>query len=274
MKAMNRNASKYAMRSRLVHVNALAERGWYARVGAVVLPALEDVPTEPGRHAVLRAQSRGRRFLGVREDCEGPDSLAARLGGAGRGGFVEHAPDDSRVLLTVAAFAKLAAEIGGADRRDGLDSMVGGGGGDYVAARGADTQRTDPLSVHRVVHAEERHAGFDVLDPVGGVLKPARLTLALALKGGVKRERDEALACQALGVQARGLLLDAAGWMRDDDRGARAVGLVIGGVQVSGEPQASIGKSDVRSHGRTSNCKGRDCQAVRAWKSIGPHPPR
>jgi hypothetical protein len=31
MKAMNRNASKYAMRSRLVHVNALAERGWYAR---------------------------------------------------------------------------------------------------------------------------------------------------------------------------------------------------------------------------------------------------
>src|ERR1700757_3745231 len=63
------------------------------------------------------------------------------LGGAGRGGLIEHGPDDSRVLLTVAAFAKLAAELGGADRRDGLDSMVGGGGGDYVAARGADTQR-------------------------------------------------------------------------------------------------------------------------------------
>jgi hypothetical protein len=199
-------------------------------VGAVVLPALEDVPTEPGGYAVLRAQSRAGRLLGVREDREGPGALAARLDGARRGGLVEHAPDDSRVLLAVGAFAKLAAEIGGADRRDGLDSMVGGGGGDYVAARGADTKRADPLSIDLVVHAEERHGGLDVLDPVGGVLKPARLTLALALKGGVKRERDEALAREALCVQTRGLLLYGAGWMRDDDRGARAFGLVVGGV--------------------------------------------
>jgi hypothetical protein len=31
MKAMNRKASKYAMRSRLLQVKTLAERGWYAR---------------------------------------------------------------------------------------------------------------------------------------------------------------------------------------------------------------------------------------------------
>jgi hypothetical protein len=168
------------------------------------------VPAERSRDAIVRVQSRASRLLGVREDRERPHAFAAGLGGACRGGVVEHALDDRRILLAVGAFAELAAEIGGADCRDGLDSMVGGGGGDHVAARGADTERADALSVYLVAHAEERHRGLNVLDPVGGVLKPARLALALALKGGVPREGDEALARQALGIQARGLFLDAA----------------------------------------------------------------
>jgi hypothetical protein len=120
--------------------------------------------------------------------------------------------------------------------------MVGGRGGDHVAARGADTQRGDTLSVYLVAHAEERHRSLDVLDPAGGVLEPARLALALTLKGGVPRQGDEALARQALGVQARGLFLDAAGGMGDGDGRPRAAGLAVGVYRCPARFRPALGK--------------------------------
>ena len=143
---------------------------------------------ERSRDAMVRVQSRAGRLLGAQGRSGTSRCLRRGPHGACRGGGVEHSLDDRRILLAVGAFAELAAEIGGADCRDGLDSMVGGRGGDHVAARGADTQRADTLSARLVAHAEERHRSLDVLDPVGGVLKPARLALALTLEGGVPRQ--------------------------------------------------------------------------------------
>ena len=75
-------------------------------LGAVVLPAFEDVLAERSRDAAPRVQPDAGRLLGVREDGERPGALAARLGGSCRGGIVEHAEDDRRILLTVATFAE------------------------------------------------------------------------------------------------------------------------------------------------------------------------
>jgi hypothetical protein len=62
-------------------------------VGAVVLEPFEDV-LAPGAGLLGR----------VGEDLEGLDALAAGLGGAGRGGGVEHGLEDGRVLRTVGAW--------------------------------------------------------------------------------------------------------------------------------------------------------------------------
>jgi hypothetical protein len=96
-------------------------------------------------------------------------------------------------LLAVAALAEVAAEIDGADRSDSVDSAVGGRCRDYVAAGGADAERADALAVDLVARGEERHGGFDVLDPVGWILETTGLALALTLERGVEREGDEAL---------------------------------------------------------------------------------
>jgi hypothetical protein len=58
------------------------------------------------------------------------------------------------------------------------------------------------------------------------VFQAAWLALALALVGGVEGEGDEALLGQASRVQACGLFLHAASGMPDDDRPARAGGVV------------------------------------------------
>src|SRR5919106_2379308 len=187
-------------------------------------------------------------LLAAGEERQPRSALDSRLRRACRGGLLEHALDDDRILLAVAALAEVAAQVDRADRGDGTDAMVGGRRGDHVAAGGADAERADALGIDPVAQAEERHGGFDVLDAVGGVLEAPGLALALALKGGVEREGDEALARQALGIQTRGLLLDAAGGMPNHDRGPRAAGLVVGGVQVSGEHQAGAWEGDVLSH--------------------------
>jgi hypothetical protein len=59
---------------------------------AVVLPALEDVRAAPAR-----------LLLGVREESERLDALAARLGGTRRRGRLQHAPDHRGVLGAVGA---------------------------------------------------------------------------------------------------------------------------------------------------------------------------
>jgi hypothetical protein len=126
--------------------------------------------------------------------------------------------------------------------------MVRGRGGDYVAAGRADPERADALGVHLAAHTEERHSGFDVLDPVGRVLKPTWLAFALALEGAVEREGDEALSRQAIGIQTRGLFLDPSGGMGDDNAGPRAAGLVVRDIQLSGELEARARKRDVCPH--------------------------
>src|SRR5919106_1188430 len=152
-------------------------------------------------------------LLAAGEERQPRSALDSRLRRACRGGLLEHALDDDRILLAVAALAEVAAQIDGADGGDGTDPMIGGRRRDHVAAGGADAERADALGIDRVAHAEERHGGLDVLNSVGGVLEAPRLALALALEGGVEREHGEALARQALGIQTRGLLLDAAGRM-------------------------------------------------------------
>jgi hypothetical protein len=192
-------------------------------VGAVVLPALERVLAE-----------RPRLLLGFREDRELADAFASSLGGARSSCRIEHPLDDRGVLSAVGSLTELAAEIGGADGGDGLDPVIGGRGRDDVAAGGADPE--GPYMVRK------GDGGLDVLDTLCGVLEVARGALALALVGGVEGEGNEALAGQTLGVKAGCLLLHAACGVTDHDRRAGSGSSVVGGVEVSGELQASAGE--------------------------------
>jgi hypothetical protein len=66
--------------------------------------------------------------------------------------------------------------------------------------------------------------------------------------GSIERERDEALARQALGINTRGLLLHAAAGVADDDCWARTAGRLVRRIQMAGEFQAGAGERDVCSH--------------------------
>jgi len=150
---MNRNGSNDTMRSMLFQVNDFAERGCWAPVSAVVLPALERVLAE-----------RPRLLLGFREDRELPDAFASSLGGARSSCRIEHPLDHRGVLSAVGSITELAAEIGGADGGDGFDPVIGGRGRDDVAAGGADPEGPYMVGVNVVAHAEKGDGGLDVLD--------------------------------------------------------------------------------------------------------------
>src|SRR5258707_5519363 len=113
-------------------------------------------------------------LLGVREELEGPDTLAAGLGGTRRSGGVEHALDDWGVLAAVGALAELAGDVDGTDGPDGLDAVAGRGGGKAIPAGGADAQRPDAAGIDLVTGGEEGHGGLEVLHPVGRILQAAR----------------------------------------------------------------------------------------------------
>ena len=65
--------------------------------------------------------------------------------------------------------------------------------------------------------AEVVHSAADVLDAVAGDFVQARLAAALAVVRGVVGQGDEALLGELAGVEAGGLLLDAAEGVGDDD---------------------------------------------------------
>ena len=90
-----------------------------------------------------------------------------------------------------------------------------------------------------------RDGGLEVLDPVGGVFQAAGLAAALALVGGVEREGDEPLLGQPTRVKPRGLFLDTAARVPDDDRRTRAGGGAVGSVEMAGEGDAGAVEGDV-----------------------------
>jgi hypothetical protein len=67
------------------------------------------------------------------------------------------------------------------------------------------------------------------------------------LIGGIEGQGDETLVGQFAGVEAGGLLFDAAGGVADDDRGPRPIDGIVGGVEVTGEGDAGTVKGDVDS---------------------------
>jgi hypothetical protein len=152
-------------------------------------------------------------------------------------------------LGAAAAVPKAAGDVGGGDGPDRLDPRVSGGRGDHVAAGAADPQSADALGVDQIMASREvRHRSLEVLDPVRGILQPARLSLALALVGGIECECHETLARQPLRIQPGGLLLDAAAAGAENDRRVRYSPGSVGDVQVSGEVQPRAREGYVRPH--------------------------
>lgn len=121
-----------------------------------------------------------RLILSGREDREHSNTVAAGLGGAGCGGSVEHALDDGGSLVAIGAVTELSPHVDGADGRDCLDAMVGGGGGDHVATGGADAQCANAIRCNPVAHTKEGDGCLNILDPVGGIFEPSRLAFAFA----------------------------------------------------------------------------------------------
>lgn len=77
---------------------------------------------------------------------------------AGCGGSVEHALDDGWGLVAIGAVTELLPHVDGADGRDCLDAMVGGGGGDHVATGGADAQCANAIRCNLVAQRKETAA--------------------------------------------------------------------------------------------------------------------
>jgi hypothetical protein len=154
------------------------------------------------------------------------------------------------------ADAELARDVDRADSADGLDAMIGRRCGQAVTARGADAEDPDTLGIRLVASAEERDCRLDVLDPLNGVFEATGAAFALALEGGVERERDESLGGEALGVKAGSLFLHAAAGVADDDRRSWASDLAVRGVKVAGELQAGADEADVSAHRWTPVLRG------------------
>lgn len=181
---------------------------------AVVLPALD---------AVLAAQGT-RLFGGVGEHRQHAGVLAAGGTVAGLGGGVQEGLEDGRVLGTVGAVAELAGGFGGADGGDGPDPMVSAGGGQRIAAGGADAEQTDPVGIDLLAGGEVGDGGLEVLDALGGVLQPAGQAAGLALVGGVEGEGDESALGHQSRVGAGGLFLHAGSGVADHQRRSGAGG--------------------------------------------------
>ncbi|CAG6392012.1 hypothetical protein SCOCK_140210 [Actinacidiphila cocklensis] len=183
-----------------------------AALAAVVLPAFDTVPS-----AELAGLLRG---LG--EHGHHPGVLVAGGGGTRLGGGVQQGLEDGRGLGAVGAVAELSGGFCGGHRGDGLDAVVACGGGQRVAAGGADAQNADAVGVDLDPGDERGDSGLEVLHALGGVLKTARDAAGLPLVGRVEGEGDEAAVGHLLRVQARGLLLHTRAGVTDDQRRARA----------------------------------------------------
>lgn len=139
-----------------------------AGAAAVLLPALD---------AVFAVEDAGF-FGGVREHGQDAGVLAAGRGGAGAGGGVEEILEDRGVLGAGGTVAELAGGFGGGDGADGLDAVVSAGGGEGVAAAGADAEQADALGTDLVPGGEVGDGGLEVHDALGGVLQITRQAAA------------------------------------------------------------------------------------------------
>ena len=133
------------------------------------------------------------------------------------------------VGVTVPAPAGDGAGIDSADGGDGRDARVGGGGLDRDSAAGADAEDADVGVVDVGQGGQVVDGAVDVTDAVHRVVQEAGHAAAGTLIRRVEGQGDEALIGEPLCVDARGLLLDPAAGVHDDDGGVGAVGIEVGG---------------------------------------------
>jgi hypothetical protein len=98
--------------------------------------------------------------------------------------------------------AEVTGDVDGADRPNCLYAVVARGGTEHIAAGGADAERANAIFIDFGACGEGRDSGLDVLDAVGWILEASGLAAALTLVGRVIGECDEALVCEAPGVEA------------------------------------------------------------------------
>ena len=147
--------------------------------------------------------------------------------------------------MAIGAVTELSPHVDGADGRDCLDAMVGGGGGDHVATGGADAQCANAIRCNLVAHTKEGDGCLNILDPVGGIFEPSRLAFAFALICRVESKSDEAPLGQPPRVHTRGLLLNAAAGRADDNSWEGRVRIGVGCVEVTCELQTSALEGNV-----------------------------
>lgn len=154
--------------------------------------------------------------------------------GAGIGGLLQallHS-GELRVLISVATHQP---GVKHAEGRQGLEALVGLGRFQRITAAAANAKQADAFLVNAGVLAEVIRHAVNVLDAVCRFIDAAGHASAGPLVGGVRRDGDVALLCQALGIEARDLLLDPPVGVGNDHGRVGFGGIIVGrGIDIRG----------------------------------------
>lgn len=118
-----------------------------------------------------------------------------------------------------------------------------------VAATSADAERADPLWIDAGDGAQFVDRVGDVFAATIRIFEVTGLSTALSLMGRVECEGGEAVLGESGRVVRADLLLDAASWRGEHDRGLRFCGVeAVREVEVGGEVEGAVRDGDVLWH--------------------------
>ncbi|MNS44484.1 hypothetical protein D3C72_769270 [compost metagenome] len=103
--------------------------------------------------------------------------------------------------------------------RHGFDASIGSGGIEGHATPATDAQQADTIAVDLLLQAEKIDGGTEVFGVDVGGGHVARLAATFAGVGGVKRQGDETVLGQGLGIETARLLLHRAKGAAQGNRG-------------------------------------------------------